>query len=213
MDIVTSLKQLSNSRKVFHSEADFQFALAWEIQKLYPDARIRLEYCPASITPNIHIDILVIIDNMYYPIELKYKTLGCNKTFEDEVFKLKNHGAQDLGRYDFLKDVQRVEQFSKELPRFKAGYSIFLTNDQSYWKDSGRKETVYYQFRLSEGLEKAGIMCWASHSGEGTIKGRETPIALDYKYTVKWEQYCKLDDSRGGTFNYLVFPLEKDHNL
>ena len=62
MDIINSLKLLSDSRKVFHSEADFQFALAWEIQKLYPDAKIRLEYCPASITPNIHIDMLVIID-------------------------------------------------------------------------------------------------------------------------------------------------------
>lgn len=156
----------------------------------------------------MHIDIFVSIDDNTFPIELKYKTLGCNKTFEGEPFKLKNHGAQDIGRYDFLKDVQRIEQLSRELPSFKKGYSIFLTNDPSYWSDSGRTDTVYHAFRLCEGLKKTGSMNWAAHAGKGTIKGRENIIVLQNSYLIQWQQYCEIDDKRSGIFKYLVLPLE-----
>ena len=101
MDINRPLLELKKKRQIFHSEADFQFALAWEIQRCYPDAKVRLEYCPAEIDPSMHIDILVIMDELWYPIELKYKSLKCTKLVEDEIYKLKNHGAQDLGRYDY----------------------------------------------------------------------------------------------------------------
>lgn len=87
MDITYPLIELSRTRKIFHSEADFQFALAWEIQKRYPDAKVRLEYCPIEIEPAMHVDILVILDGNWYPIELKYKTLGCVKVSEGEMFK------------------------------------------------------------------------------------------------------------------------------
>lgn len=43
IDIEQVLKELAKKRPVFHSEADFQHALAWEIQITYPDANIRLE--------------------------------------------------------------------------------------------------------------------------------------------------------------------------
>lgn len=51
MDLIFPLSQLRNQRKIFHSEADFQFALAWGIQKYYPEAKIRLEYRPVEIEP------------------------------------------------------------------------------------------------------------------------------------------------------------------
>ncbi len=34
---------LAASRPVFHSEADFRFALAWQIEKMTPDANDRPE--------------------------------------------------------------------------------------------------------------------------------------------------------------------------
>ena len=67
------MNMLMKKRTIFHSEADFQFALAWEIQKAYPDANVRLEYCPSKY-PNMHLDMLVKIGGMGFPIELKYKT-------------------------------------------------------------------------------------------------------------------------------------------
>ena len=72
-DIDRCLFSLQKKRPIFHSEADFQFALSWEIKSHYPDANVRLEYCP-SIPPNVHIDILLFYCNETISIELKYKT-------------------------------------------------------------------------------------------------------------------------------------------
>ena len=44
LDISTLLAGLAESRKVFHSEADFQHAFAWHIHQKMPDSQIRLEF-------------------------------------------------------------------------------------------------------------------------------------------------------------------------
>lgn len=49
MDITKILNNLSNKRKIFVSEADFKFALAWEIKSEILEAEVRLEYCPVDI--------------------------------------------------------------------------------------------------------------------------------------------------------------------
>ncbi len=46
------LNTLATQRRVFHSEADFQHALAWEIHRRLPHAAIRLEY-PISVLNNL----------------------------------------------------------------------------------------------------------------------------------------------------------------
>lgn len=165
MDLTFPLLRLRDQRKTFHSEADFQFALAWEIQKCYPEAKIRPEYCLAEIEPSIYIDILVIMDGLWYPIELKYKTLKGIKEYNGEIFKLKNHGAQDLGRYDYLSNIMRIERLSKTITVFGKGYAILLTNDPAYWFDTPRRDTVYYEFRLNDGAVKTGEMKWSDHVG------------------------------------------------
>ena len=70
------MKSLSGKRRIFHSEADFQFALAWEIKELY-GWEIHLE-APATIDEGtkkekrISIDIVVVDRNNNYPIEMNY---------------------------------------------------------------------------------------------------------------------------------------------
>ncbi len=61
------LKKLSGIRPIFHSESDFQFALAWKINDMYRDFNIRLEY-PMS---NNHLDILIFNSETSILFELK----------------------------------------------------------------------------------------------------------------------------------------------
>ena len=56
-------------RPIFHSEADLQRTLAWQIHTQHPDARIRLETRPGA---DIRLDLLVTIDGHRTAIELKY---------------------------------------------------------------------------------------------------------------------------------------------
>ncbi len=206
VDIERCVLALAQKRKAFHAEADFQFALSWEIQTQYPDAHIRLEYHMKNF-PNMHIDIMVFVDDEYIPIELKYKTAKLTTVIDGEPYNLKNHGAQDLGKYDYLKDVQRLELLAKETDGYHKGYAIWLTNDPSYLSAPKRANTVYEQFSVHDGAVKHGTMCWLPHASLGTIRNRETPITLANTYTIKWKPYSSIECAKGN-FYYAIIPVE-----
>lgn len=44
LDVQAVMQSLSVKRPIFHSEADFQHALAWELQSEFPKASIRLVF-------------------------------------------------------------------------------------------------------------------------------------------------------------------------
>ena len=151
IDITGILKQLTEQRPIFHSEADFQHALAWEIHNRLSHAKIRLEFPVFHQNRQRYLDLLVRTKSLeLVAIELKYKTRALSIHNNDEDFQLKNQSAQDIGRYDFLKDVQRLEQFLAQ-SNSGTGYAIFLTNDSLYWKTAQNPETVDREFRLHHG--------------------------------------------------------------
>jgi len=110
------LKELSKKRPIFHSEADFQHALAWEIHKKYPDLNIRLEKREKVNGEEIYPDIFTFKDGKIVVVEVKYKTRELNITLSSEEFNLKNQSAQDCGRYDFLKDISKLEKLLEKYP-------------------------------------------------------------------------------------------------
>jgi len=202
LDIRSIIDGLRRKRPLFHSEADFQFAFAWEIQRLYTYANIRLEY-PPVYEPNKYIDILVRIDSHCYPIELKYKTKKLSVMSDGEPYHLKNHEAQDLGAYDFVKDICRVELFADKLEGFMKGYTIWLTNDPYYWNVPINPNAGYAPFSVHNGAIKTGTMGWGGNPGTGTIRGREKELFLHGEYKIEWENYSDLD-IRQGVFKYAL---------
>lgn len=202
-DINKIIKKLQLKRKIFVSEADFQLEIAWVIKEEYPTATVRLEYCPV-FDLNMHIDILVIYDNKWIPIELKYKTKGCIKEINGEVFNLKNHGAKDINCYLYLKDIQRIEKIKNNINNFKEGYTIFLTNELSYVKAPQKSNCFYKNFSLEEGIEKIGKLDWSENTGDGTKKKCNDPIILNNKYKIEWNDYSKIDDTNTGNFKILI---------
>src|SRR5437764_4611807 len=69
LDMRGLLDRLSAERPIFHSEADFQHALAWLIHSEHPNAQIRLETRPER---GIRLDLLVVVGGERIAIELKY---------------------------------------------------------------------------------------------------------------------------------------------
>lgn len=202
-DIELIMTKLKSKRKLFVSEADFQLEMAWIIKEEYPKATVRLEYCP-TFDFNMHIDILVVMDKKWIPIELKYKTKGCVKNIDNEIFNLKNHGAKDVNCYLYLKDIQRIERIRKNVKEFKEGYTVFITNEISYMKKPSKEDCVYSEFSLEDGIIKSGSLDWGKNASDGTKKNCEQPIILKDKYKIKWKNYSNLDDSNTGSFIYLV---------
>ena len=136
-------------------------------------------------------------------LELKYLSRKLNLLREGESFALRNQGAQDIRRYDFLKDIQRLEQL-RTLPNALAGFAILLTNDPTYWNPPLSPNTVDAAFRLHEGRTLTGEMTWSERAGAGTTKGREAPIRLNGSYDLHWHDYADLREGSYQRFRYLA---------
>lgn len=70
-----AMLNLASRRPIFHSEADFQHALAWELQKRFPDSEIRLEFRPFP-HERFYLDVWCRSAEESFAIELKYLTRG-----------------------------------------------------------------------------------------------------------------------------------------
>ena len=108
LDVNDLLAGLAKERPVFHSEADFQHSLAWQLHLHHPTAQIRLERVFDSPIGRLHIDMYAVVDDQTYLFELKYKTCAALFSVGDEKFHLQNHGAHPPSRYDFAKDLARL---------------------------------------------------------------------------------------------------------
>jgi len=201
------LKQLLEIRPIFHSEADFQYALAWEIQKHHPKAQIRLEINLPVFDKKEYIDIWANIDDKVYIIELKYKTKKINLEYNKEKFYLLNQGAQDVGRYDFIKDITRLERFISKHNNY-IGYAIMLTNDDLYWRNPVRLNTVDANFRIHENRKIKGKLRWSDGASVGTKKGRENNLIIKDSYLMKWSDYSALKESGPNYFKFLLSEIK-----
>ena len=202
-DLDGILKKLSADRPIFHSEADFQHSFAWRLHERWPSASIRLEMPIRSAARSIYLDIFVIEDAVRYGIELKYKTRALRVGWHGESYELKNQAAQDIGRYDFLLDIQRIEGL-KSQGLIDRGASLFLTNDSAYWKSPRVPDTIDADFRLHHGRTVQGNLGWGRKASKGTTSGREAAIFLGRSYQLEWRDYSEFTDGSYRTFRYLV---------
>ena len=205
-DIWLWLAALRGSRQVFHSEADFQHALALAIAASGPGVRVRLETRPVA---GMRLDLLVSRPGLSgcLAVELKYLTAAWAGEAGGEHFELLGQGAQDIRAYDVVKDVQRVERLVDMHPGW-SGLVMVLANDPAYWsRPAHGLATNADAFRIYEGQVLYGSRAWGPRTGAGTMKDRTQAIELRGSYTCHWSQYSSLPGSRG-TFRLLAVSVD-----
>lgn len=203
IDLIKIIENLSSTRPIFHSEADFQHALAWKIHEQVQDCAIRLEYKPPHLIRRYYVDIWCFREGLVTAIELKYKTRRLHVSVRGEIFDLLYQSAQDIGRYDFLKDIQRLEEVGLNESNYE-GYGIFLTNDSAYWGFPRDDQTVDAEFRIQEGRTLSGKLNWKLSASEGTMRGRKEAIHIKNVYSCKWRDYSEPSAGTYGQFRYLL---------
>jgi hypothetical protein len=195
---------LALKRPIFHSEADFQHALAWQIQCTHPDASIRLEK-RVAVRPNIELDLLIELDGARLGAELKYLRRGMTAEVDGERF-ISSTGADDHGRYFALEDLARIERLVAE-QILDSGALLVLTNVPNVWEaPSSRRRVLYDAFRIHDGHVLAGTMSW----GDGGAKGGRPPgatgnVRLRDAYPLRWRDYSTVEKS---PFRYLLIGVE-----
>ena len=210
LSVSAVLNASAKLRPIFHSEADFQHAIAWEIHKHLPGAWARLER-PVEVShlnKRLHVDIWIEQDDYILAIELKYKTRAQQVRVGNELYAVRSQTAQDLGRYDFIKDIGRVENIVTDRAPRASGYAILVTNDPSYWTHPRSDNTADARFRLHEGNTLRGDLGWGTGASEGTKRGREDLLQLRGSYALRWEDYSRPAEGSYGRFRYLVVEVE-----
>ena len=197
----------------FFNERDFQMHLALYLQLTGNYDDIDVEYhVPRKFkdgmdtdyfswdTKTLSIDIMVCKGNEFVPIELKYKLKG----IESQIHRFGEHSsvpipivtdqsAQDLGRYNFWKDVKRIELIKKHFSAVIGGFAVFLTNDMSY-KRQPSKGVNYYAFRMNENDEISGTLAWNSSSG---ISASHKGFDLSGRYSLFWTDFKAKGTANG----------------
>jgi len=112
------------------------------------------------LNKRLHVDIWIEKDHYILAIELKYKTRALQVRVGNELYALRSQTAQDLSRYDFIKDIGRVENFVTDRAPRASGYVILVTNDPSYWRRPRSYNTADARFRLHEGNTLRGDLGW-----------------------------------------------------
>ena len=190
-------KFLQTNEEMLFNERDFQMHLATWLRKsdnAYDDVDVEY-YVPNKELDNyiweseLRLDIVVKKDGEYCPVELKYKTKKVERKIarfdemlKDKVVVMKNQGAQDLGMYDFWKDVRRVELVRNRFANVKGGLAVFLTNDEAYTK-TGRPTSNNNKLTMENGLHpkqkhwlKPETACARTHPD----------FEVEKEYSIEW---------------------------
>ncbi len=204
LDIHTVMKRLAEKRPIFHSEADFQFALAWQIRELVSDSKIRLEFSPFP-DESKRMDLDIWVPSERSAIEVKYPKDHLDVTVNGERFLLKQ-GADDIARYDFVRDIARMEKVVAEREDADHGIAVLLTNWRALWNPpaQNRKVPNDAEFRLHEGRVLIGELHW-TNKPQGAE--RKSPILLNGSYEMRWHDYRDRKLGKNSHFRYLAVEI------
>ena len=211
-DLDTTLMELAVQRPVFQNEMDFQFSFAWQIKMKFPNWNIRFEKnLTDSEDEKRRIDLWIEGENTY-AIELKYPTQELFHEVNNEIFKLRNKSAVDYARYDFLKDIKRMEEAVSNNTNVK-GYAILITNDMAIEIPATKDDVADFQFRIHEGrVINNEELDWIRKEGGQSYGERENPIKLKGTYRFNWKDYSELKMKNNlpvtnGKFRYLLVKI------
>lgn len=188
---------LKSNEELFFNERDFQIHLAIWLRNsayLYDDVDVEY-YVPKSELENyiwnseLRLDIVVKKNGEYCPIELKYKTKRIERKIKrfdeelnDKIVIVKNQGAQDLGMYDFWKDVRRVELVCNRFEKVNGGLVVFITNDGFYIRCS-KEPSNNYLLNMTDGVHSKQ-KCWVNP--ESACAKTHPNFEVEKEYTIEW---------------------------
>lgn len=189
---------LEGNKELLFNERDFQMHLATWLRNSanhYDDVDVEY-YVPWQELKNyvwkseLRLDIVVKKDGEYCPIELKYKTKKVERQIsrfdellDEKVIVMKNQGAQDLGMYDFWKDVRRIELVRNRFERVKGGLAVFVTNDVFYTKVS-KSSSNHYLFGMAGDVTRLKQKHWLNP--KSTCAETHKNFDVEQAYDIVW---------------------------
>ena len=210
-------KELEEKARVFLNEWDFQMNLYLFLTHI-KGYKVHLEYVvplkffveknkkkyPFANKENINIDIVIEKEGLFYLIELKYKTQRTTIKFERfgeiNCVSLKDQFRIPMSKYDFWKDVARLEFLKESFEKVKGGLCIFLTNNKTYTKGD---EGISEEFTME--AQKSHIGTLTLKDGKTKKKCPEFSLSKDYQIE-KWNEVANEETKIA--FHYCIVRVD-----
>lgn len=215
-DIKEFLNKELKEGKIFLNECDFQMNLSLFLThikgyKVYLEYEVPLDFLekanetyPFANKGNINIDIVIEKEGLFYPIELKYKskkaTINFERFGEAKSVSLKDQSRIPMSRYDFWKDVARLEFLKNNFNQVPGGLCIFLTNNQIY---TNKEKGVSEMFTMEKNKPHSGELKFK----EGKLEGKNYPFLLLKSYQID-EWYKVKNEKTEILFHYCIVRVE-----
>ncbi|WP_274956969.1 hypothetical protein [Millionella massiliensis] len=205
---------LEKNNELLFNERDLQMQLAIWLRRSaqgYEDVDLeyyvpRAELAEYVWESELRLDIVVRRGGEFLPVELKYKTRSITRrmerfgeTLRTAAVVVKNQGAQDLGRYDFWKDVRRMELIRKRFAAVRNGLALFLTNDPTYLR-AAKESSNHKALSMAEGI----------HDRKKEWQDKESACArghpdfeVEFPYAIEW-QTTRIDNE---SFHYCILQI------
>ena len=204
---------IDSREKLMFNEFDFQMQLALALRGSGRYDNVDAEYfLPTRGTDilegydwdsNMRVDIVVSRGGEYVPVELKYTTRRVVRDMERfgrmvrGIEVMRQQSAQDIRRYDFWKDVRRIELIRRIFPAVRNGLAVFMTCDPGYLSEP-REGSASAPFSMSGTRPLGGcIMDW---NGPSASRDSHRPFHLDGRYQLQWAS-AEID---GVSFHYTI---------
>lgn len=204
---------IAQQNDLMFNELDFQMQLALYLRAggHYDDVDVEY-FLPRKLADgydwdsNLYIDIVVSRDGEYVPVELKYTTSEVRRdlsrfgTTVRNVPIIRSQGADNNIRYNFWKDIRRIEIIKKLFDRVHSGLAVMLTCDRTFL-NRHRPSVSSYEFSMNEGFSNGN----KTMDFRGDVKSRQNhrPFRLDGVYTINWNP-AMID---GVQFNYTIVEI------
>lgn len=221
------INSLAASNRIFNCEAQFQFELAQKIKNQF-NCKVLFEGLSRKYNGKKYFTDLILYDEVeVIAIELKYKTASLCQSlpclYGEGCFDLAKHGAVDLGRYDYLLDIERIQKIvdsasandENVIIPCNRGYAVILTNEKKYW-DGLPNNTIDAGFFFTQQAKmvKKGTHDWKKSSVQPfcpkTVAGsfRANGLTMNNDYPCDWQDYLKLNTGGNDEFKYLVTEIK-----
>lgn len=221
---------LSGESVLFSNESDLQLRLSCYLKHLGHYDRVEVEYyvpyqelklLNSSLNhtnfpwdSDLYIDIVVEKDGQFVPVELKYPTKDIWGAFTRfgvavtaKVPMLKNQGAQDIVRYNYWKDVRRIEALRQAYAEtIVGGLAVMVTNDSSYRTSPTSNSFGYSRFSIKDGRvvtqPQDRNMAWQNNV---KVAATHPNFEIDNSYEIRWRQIPRIPKTLG--FWYLILDV------
>ncbi len=220
--LISRIQAMAENRPVFHSEADFQHALAIALMQHGYEVRLEipLVYRLAGGGTTCELDLLVMDskEDTATAIELKYFKKPFQITIENEFFDLSGSWGTNLSRFDCWADFRRVGALlnSPDAKRWRInqGFAVSLTNASEAWTvDTGIQNTLAKHFSMHQGrvVPANASLDWHGNPGVNSVSPRRlspyAPIIVPADARCDWHDYSNISTGQPGGHSVFRFLL------